>query len=129
MSAERKIAVEKKVEERPIEWMGSTLENVRAFPKAVRREVGYALDVAQHGGKAINVFPLTGFGGASVVEVVCNHDGNAYRAIYTVRFKKAVYVLHAFMKKSKRGSETPRHEMELIQKRLKTAQEHYEANY
>ena len=79
----------------------------------------YALEEAQWGGKAPSVKPLKGFRGAGVLEIIENHDGNAYRAIYTVKFKEAVCVLHAFQKKSKRGIQTPRREMRIIEANFK----------
>jgi phage-related protein len=88
----------------------------------VRREVGYALFVAQNGEKADSAKPLRGFGGGGVLEVVENHDGDTYRAVYAVRFASAVYVLHAFQKKSKAGIKTPKKDMDLIEARLKAAQ-------
>ena len=87
----------------------------------MRREVGYALFVAQNGEKADSAKPLKGFGGG-ILEVVENHDGDTYRAVYTVRFASAVYVLHAFQKKSKAGIKTPKKDMDLIEARLKAAQ-------
>ena len=105
---------------KPIRWVGSSREDLLTLPEEVRREVGYALFVAQSGDKAEGVKPLKGFGGA-VLEVVENHDGDTYRAVYTVRFAGAVYVLHAFQKKSKVGMKTPKKELDLIHKRLKAA--------
>ena len=91
-----------------------------AFPQAVQREMGYALFLAQMGERhATMAKTLGGFGGATVVEVRQSHDGNAWRAVYTVRFGDAVYVLHAFQKKSKRGIATPKADIDLIEKRLK----------
>ena len=87
--------------------------------------MGYALRDAQFGGQRINVKMLKGFGGAGVLEVVEDFDRKTYRAVYTVRFEAAVYVLHAFVKKSKRGIATPQAEMELIRARLKAAREHH----
>ena len=87
----------------------------------MRREVGYALFVAQNGEKADSAKPLKGFGGG-ILEVVENHDGDTYRAVYTIRFARAVYVLHAFQKKSKAGIKTPKKDMDLIEARLKAAQ-------
>ncbi len=72
---------------------------------------------------------MLGFGGANVLEVIANCDGDTYRAMYTVRFEEAIYVLHAFQKKSKRGSKTSKKDMDLIKVRLKQAQEHYERQY
>jgi phage-related protein len=85
--------------------------------------------LAQCGTKAHNAVPMVGFGGAKVLEVVINDDGDTYRAVYTVKFQHAVYVLHAFQKKSKRGSETPKPELALIHSRLKTAQKHHDQTY
>ena len=91
-----------------------------AFPLTVQREMGYALFLAQMGERHSTMAKtLGGFGGATVIEVRESHDGNAYRAIYTVRYADAVYVLHAFQKKSKKGIATPKAELDLIEKRLK----------
>lgn len=92
----------------------------------VRREVGQALWFAQVGDKHPLAKPLRGFGGAGVLEIVEDHAGNTYRAVYTVRFARAVYVLHAVQKKSVRGIGTPRHQMELIASRLKAARVDYD---
>ena len=89
--------------------------------------MGHALHLAQINLIPPNAKPLRGFGGASTLEVVEDHDGNTYRAVYTVKLHGIVYVLHAFQKKSKKGIATPQHDIELIKKRLKTASEHYEA--
>jgi phage-related protein len=90
------------------------------FPQAVQREMGYALFLAQMGERhPIMSKPLKGLGGGTTVELVETHSGNAYRAIYTVRFANAVYVLHAFQKKSKKGIRTPRREQEIIERRLR----------
>ena len=96
------------------------------FPVEVRRRVGGALWEAQIGRKAPYAKPLKGFGGAGVLEIVDDFDGEAFRAVYTVRFAEAVYVLHAFQKKSKRGIATPKAELDLIERRLKRAKEDYE---
>lgn len=114
---------------KPLVFMGSSQKNLRRFPKDVRKEAGFAIHLAQEGGKALHAFPLVGFGAADVLEVVINESGDTYRAVYTVRFEHAVYVLHAFQKKSKRGKATPRPEMQLIIRRLKAAQQHYEVNF
>jgi phage-related protein len=109
-----------------VRWIGSSKEDVRDFPEPVRLRVGGALWDAQLGGKATWVKPLQGFGGAGVLEVVDDYDGNTYRAVYTVRFGGVVYVLHAFQKKSKSGIATPRHVIALIEQRLRKAREDYE---
>lgn len=106
---------------KPLRWVGSSYDDLLALPEEVRREVGFALFVAQNGEKADSAKPLKGFGGG-VLEVVENYDGDTYRAVYTVRFASAVYVLHAFQKKSKAGIKTPKKDMDLIDARLKAAQ-------
>jgi phage-related protein len=88
--------------------------------------MGYALWLAQIGRKHMDSKPLKGFGGAGVLEIVEDFDGNAYRVIYTVRFAEAVYVLHAFQKKATQGGKTPRHVINLIKARLRAAKELYE---
>ena len=113
------------VQPKPVRWIGSSKEDLKRFPEEVRRRVGGALWDAQIGLKAPYAKPLRGFGGAGVLEVVDDFEGDTYRAVYTVRFAGVVYVLHAFEKKSKRGIATPRPEMDLIQQRLKRAQEDY----
>ncbi len=110
---------------KPVDWLGSSCEDLRDFPKAVRREIGIALQEAQSGGKLPNVKPLKGFGGAGVLEVVENYDGDAYRAVYTVKFAERIYVLHVFQKKSKQGIATPKATIDLIRKRLKEAEKDY----
>lgn len=111
------------VDEKPIVWVRSSKEDLKAFPKEVRSQIGYALAVAQEGGKHPDAKPLKGFGGAGLLEVVEDSDGDTYRAVYTVRFEEAIYVLHAFQKKSKSGIATPRREMTLIRERLKRAEQ------
>lgn len=111
---------------KPVRWVGSSKEDLRTFPDEVRSRVGGALWEAQLGRKAPYAKPLKGFGGASVLEVVDDFDGDTFRAVYTVRFAGAVYVLHAFQKKSKRSVATPKAEMDLIAQRLKRAREDYE---
>jgi phage-related protein len=114
------------VSQKPLHWIGSSLSGVRSFPKEVMREIGQALWFAQMGDKHPSAKPLKGFKGAGVLEIAEHHSGNTYRAIYTVRFARAVYVLHAFQKKSKRGIKTPKHEIDLIEARLKWAKAHYD---
>ena len=103
---------------RPLIWVGSSLNDVRAFPDAVKHTFGYALYLAQMGSKHPDAKPLRGFGHAGVLEVVDDLAENAYRAVYTVSFPSAVYVLHAFRKKAKRGIATPKQELDLIRLRL-----------
>ena len=94
------------------------------MPNDVVDVFGFALHLAQVGKKHEQTKPLKGFGGASVLEVVEDHMGDTYRAVYTVKIAEAVYVLHCFQKKSKQGIETPKKDMDLIQERLKAAQVH-----
>ena len=94
------------------------------MPDDVIDVFGFALHLAQMGKKHDQAKPLKGFGGASVLEVVEDHMGDTYRAVYTVKIADAVYVLHCFQKKSKQGIETPKHDLDLIRERLKAAQAH-----
>jgi phage-related protein len=89
---------------RPIFWAPQTLRELRSFPKKVKREFGRALQFAQAGDKHPAAKPLRGFGSGSILEIVEDHERGAYRAVYTVRFKEAVYILHVFQKKSKKGN-------------------------
>lgn len=114
--------------EKPLAWVGSAKRDLMDFPGDVIAEMGNALGVAQFGGKHPSSKPWKG-DGAGVFEIVEDFDGDTYRAIYTVRFKEAVYVLHAFQKKSTRGIKTARGDVELVGKRLRLAQEDYEAHY
>jgi phage-related protein len=107
---------------KPVVWVGSSRKDVRQFPDNVRDHVGYALYLAQQGGKHRETKTLSGFGGAGVVEIVKDYRGDTFRAVYTLRHQGAVYVLHAFQKKSKTGRETPRRDLELIQQRLREAE-------
>ena len=112
--------------QKPIEWAPGALRDLRAFPKQVRVGIGRALQFAQAGDKHPAAKALKGFAGASVLEIVVDHDHATYRAVYTVRFKDAVYVLHTFQKKSKHAIGTPRREMDLIRERLKWAEQRHE---
>lgn len=107
---------------KPLFWVGSSKRDLAALPAQVVDVFGYALYLAQTGRKHDNAKPLAGFGSAGVLEIVDDWDGNAYRAVYTVRFASRVFVLHVFTKKSKRGSATPTADMELIRARLKAAE-------
>src|SRR5215467_10033532 len=107
---------------KPIRWIGTSLRDLRSFPSAVRIDIGHALFTAQEGGIDPAAKPLKGFGGANVMEIVATHNGNAWRAVYTVRFADAVYVLHAFQKKSTKGIATPAREIDLIRRRLMEAE-------
>ena len=103
-------------------WIGSSKKDLRAMPEDVRDTFGYALYRAQLGSKHLQAKPLKGFGSAEILEVVENDQGGTYRAVYTVRFAKAVYVLHCFQKKSAYGIATPQQDIELIKQRLRQAQ-------
>ena len=105
--------------------MGSCRANLQEFPAQVQRDIGHALYAAQKGETDPSAKPLKGFGGASVMEIIDRHDTNTYRAVYTVRFAGAVYVLHVFQKKSKRGIATPRKDIDLIKQRLVVAERDY----
>jgi phage-related protein len=107
---------------KPLFWVGSSLQDLRKFPEDVKDQVGYALHLAQIGAKHPQAKPLKGFGGAGVLEVVEDHAGDTYRAVYTVRLEGAVYVLHAFQKKSKSGIKTPKKELDLVRDRLRRAE-------
>lgn len=110
---------------KPVRWIGSSRRDLRSFPAAVRREIGQALYGAQCGEEYPAVKPLKGFGGRSVLEIVASDEAGTYRAVYTVRFQDAIYVLHAFQKKSQRGIATPKREIELIRQRLAAAERDY----
>ena len=114
--------------EDPLYWVGSSKRDLLAFPEAVKDGIGTALSVAQFGGKHPAAKPWTGEG-SGVLEVVDNHDGDTYRAVYTVRFARAVYVLHCFQKKSHKGIETPKTDVELVSRRLRLARQDYEDRY
>lgn len=111
---------------KPLEWIGSSKKDLRSFPVEVRERIGFALYEAQLGDKPDNAKPLKGYHGASVLEVVEDHDSDTYRAVYTVRFAGIVYVLHAFQKKSKHGISTPQRELDLVKQRLREAEQHYQ---
>lgn len=113
---------------RPVFWTGSSRGDLKMFPTRVRDHIGYALYQAQIGQKHRDIKPLKGLG-AGVLEIVSRHDGNTYRAVYTIRWPEAIYVLHAFQKKASQGRKTPKHDVDLIRQRLKQAEKHYEANY
>lgn len=110
---------------KPVNWVGSSREDMRAFPAQVQRNMGWALQMAQLGGKHPDAKPWRGFRGASVLEIVEDFEGDTYRCVYTVKFPQAVYVLHSFKKKAKHGIATPKQEVGLVQSRLRRAEEHY----
>jgi len=110
-------------EPKPVRWIGSSRGDLRNFPDAVRRHIGQALYAAQCGEEYPSVKSLRGFGGRSVLEIAATDQTGTYRAIYTVQFRDAIYVLHVFQKKSKKGIATPRTEIDLIHRRLAAAKE------
>jgi phage-related protein len=115
-----------KVAPKPVRWIGSAKEDLSAFPGDVKGRVGLAVWKAQIGSKAPYAKPLRGFGGASVLEIVDDFDGDTYRAAYTVQFAGVVYVLHAFQKKSRKGIETSMADLNLIRTRLARAKKDYQ---
>ena len=110
---------------RPLLWIGSSRKDLKCFPSRVQDVMGRALLDAQFGDKHPNAKPLRGFGGAGVLEMVDDCAGDTYRTVYTVRFLKAVYVPHAFQKKSTQGISTPKHEIDFVRERFRAAEEHY----
>ena len=107
---------------KPCIFLGSSRKALERFPPIVRLRFGHALYEAQLGGEPVSAKALHGFCGRGVLELIEEFDGNAYRAVYTIRFVQVVYVLHAFQKKSKVGIATPKHEVELIKARLREAE-------
>jgi phage-related protein len=106
---------------RPLRWIGSSSKDLKGFPKQVRAAFGFGLHLAQTGQHPPKAKPLKGFG-SGALELLEDFDGDTYRAAYVVRFERAVYVLHIFKKKSKRGSATPQPDIELIKRRLRDAE-------
>jgi phage-related protein len=122
------ISMMEAVQRKQLEWIASSRQELREFPEDVRDEIGFALFRAETGGKHTSAKPLKGFGGGGVLEIVADDKGKTYRAVYTVKFRLAVYVLHTFQKKSTTGVKTPKH-IDLIKQRLKQAEQHYRKNY
>lgn len=116
------------VGERPLYWVASAKKDLIAMPQPVVRAIGVALGVAQQGGKHPKAKPWKGEG-PGVFEVVIGFDGDTFRAVYTVTFRKAVYVVHCFQKKSPHGIKTAGTDVELIRERLKVARAEYETQY
>jgi len=111
---------------KPLFWIGDARKRLRRFPGEVREVFGYGLFLAQSGSRHPDAKPLRGFGGAGVLELVEDNDGDTYRAVYTVKLAGAVYVLHAFQKKSRKGIATPKPDLDLIKERLRQARAHHE---
>ena len=114
--------------EKSLFWVGSSKEDLLAFPEAVQDEIGTAVSVAQFGGKHPSAKPWKGQG-LGIFEVVEDHRGDTYRAVYSVRFEGVIYVLHAFQKKSPSGIRTSKRDIELIARRLKEARLDFEVRY
>ncbi len=108
-------------------WMGSSLHDLRNLPADVQDTIGFALYHAQRGEQHRDTKMMKGFG-PGVLEIIDDDAGGTYRAVYTVRFARAVYVLHVFQKKSKQGIKTPKRDVDLITKRLTDARLHYQEN-
>jgi len=107
---------------KPLIWIGSSRKDLREFPEDVQHRIGYALWIAQTGGKHRDAKVLSGFGGAGVLEVIEDYRGDTFRAVYTLKYSDVVFMLHAFQKKSKTGRETPRRDIALIKQRLREAE-------
>lgn len=114
--------------ETPLHWVGSSKKDFLAFPEEIVGNIGYALGAVQYGGHPPSAKPWKGLG-PGVHEIVESDESGTFRAVYTVRFRKAVYVLHAFQKKSPSGVRTARTDIDLIEKRLKAAREDYQERY
>ena len=117
------------MKEKQLEWIGSSKKDLMILSEDVIDVIGYALYQAQIGSKHDNAKVLKGFHGANVIEIIASDQAGAYRAVYTVRFPKALFVLHVFQKKSKSGIETPKKDRDLIETRLKQAEEIYKEKY
>ena len=112
-----------------LDFIGSSRDDLKEFPEEVKQDIGYALFEAQQGRKPAAAKPLKGFGGAGVLEIIENFDRGAYRAVYTIRFRDVIYVLHCFQKKSKSGIKTPQQDIDLIKQRLRAAEQDHDARY
>ncbi len=111
---------------KPLKWVGSAKRDLDAMPEEVKDVFGHAIDLAQAGGRHQDAKVMTGFGSAGVVEVVEDFQGDAFRAVDTVRFAAWVYVLHCFQKKSRSGIKTPNKDVDLIHARLRAAKQDFE---
>lgn len=117
------LAMEEPPKLKPLYWVGSSKRDLLALPEDVVDVFGYALYLAQIGRKHEQAKALKGFGSAGVLEIVEDWERNSYRAVYTVRFERTVFVLHVFQKEAKRGIATPKADLDLIRQRLKAAEE------
>lgn len=111
---------------KPLTWIGSSKKDLLDFPKEVQRTMGYAINLAQQGKKDEDTKPFKGYGGCSVLEIVKEDVSGTFRTIYTVKFEEAIYILHAFQKKSTIGKKTPKQDVELIDKRFQEAKRQHE---
>jgi phage-related protein len=116
-------------EAKPVHWIGNSLKELKQFPEDVMGVMGYAIHLAQIGQKHPRAKPLKGFRGAGVVEMIDDFNTDTYRTVYAVRYAGAVYILHAFQKKSKKGIETSQQDIDLVNKRLALAEDHWNKNY
>ena len=107
-------------------WIGSSRDDLKQLPEEVQDKIGRALQKVQYGSKPVSARVLAGFHGAGVLEIRADYDSDTYRAVYTVKFAGYVYVLHIFQKKSKHGIQTPKHDIDLVQTRLKLAEADYQ---
>lgn len=117
--------MKKQPQERPVLWVASSKRDFMAMPDDVQDDFGFGLGQAQQGKHPDIGKPMKGFGGANVIELSYDKKGDAFRAVYTVKFEEVLIVLHAFQKKSKQKGETPKKDMDLIHSRLKLAEEVY----
>ncbi|MDR2893730.1 MAG: type II toxin-antitoxin system RelE/ParE family toxin [Deltaproteobacteria bacterium] len=111
-----------------LQWVGSSKKDLKGLPEDIKIMFGFALYQAQIGKKHEDAKPLKGFGSAGVLEIVESDEDGTYRGVYTVRFSKAVYVLHCFQKKSMHGIKTATQDINLIKSRLKLAETHAKEN-
>ena len=109
--------------------MALVKKDLSKFPLSVKKEMGHALFMAQEGGKHKDVKPLKGFGSSKILEIIVRDSSGTYRTMYTVQYEEVIFVLHAFQKKSKTGIETPKQDKDLVEKRLKKAQEEYQSKF
>jgi phage-related protein len=117
------------LEAKPVYWIGNSLKELKKFPDDVKDVMGYAIHLAQIGQKHYKAKVLRGFQGAGIVEMLDDYNTDTYRTVYAVRYAGAVYVLHAFQKKSKTGIETGQQDIDLVNKRLALAEEHWNKTY
>ncbi len=115
--------------EKTLEWISSSKKDLMSLPENVIDEIGYALYLAQIGGQHSDIKVLKGFHGADVIEILADDRSGTYRTVYTVRFARAIFVLHVFQKKSKHGITTTKPDIELIKRRLKLAETIYKEKY